>query len=92
MKLGAEKAKGKYIMEVDADNMYLNENLFDIMYEEDEKNNTDIVQMEKFYIKSLDERIYLDMKEYPRLGRIKKKIYQPKLIGYSNIISTDLMY
>ena len=46
--IGALEAKGKYIMHLDCDDIFINENLFNICYEEAEKNNIDILEFSGF--------------------------------------------
>ena len=49
--IGALEAKGKYIMHLDSDDLFINENLFNICYEEAEKNNIDILEFSGFQSK-----------------------------------------
>ena len=50
--LGVLKAKGKYIMALDSDDLFINENLFNLCYKESEKNNLDIIEFSGFQVKS----------------------------------------
>ena len=49
--IGALNANGKYIMYLDSDDLFINENLFNICYEEAEKNNIDILEFSGFQSK-----------------------------------------
>ena len=49
--IGALNASGKYIMYLDSDDLFINENLFNICYEEAEKNNIDILEFSGFQSK-----------------------------------------
>ena len=55
--IGALNANGKYIMYLDSDDLFINENLFNICYEEAEKNNIDILEFSGFQSKN-----FLDFK------------------------------
>ena len=46
--IGSLNAHGKYIMQLDSDDLFINENLFNICYEEAEKNNIDILEFSGF--------------------------------------------
>jgi hypothetical protein len=41
-------ANGKYIIELDQDDIFIREDVFDILYSEAEKNNIDLVQIRDF--------------------------------------------
>ena len=43
--IGALNARGKYIMELDQDDLFIEDDIFDILYYEAEKNNLDLVQI-----------------------------------------------
>ena len=49
--IGALNAKGKYIMALDSDDLFINENIFNICYKEAETYNIDIVEFAGFHIK-----------------------------------------
>jgi len=49
--IGALNANGKYLMYLDSDDLFINENLFNICYEEAEKNNIDILEFSGFQSK-----------------------------------------
>jgi len=42
--IGALSARGKYIMQLDSDDLFINENIFNICYNEAENNNIDILE------------------------------------------------
>ena len=85
--LGALNANGKYIMALDSDDLFINENIFNICYKEAELFNLDIVEFAGFHIKR---RILKTNNKLPKKAfylRFKKydKIYkQPQLF--------DLLY
>ena len=82
--LGALKANGKYIMALDSDDLFINENIFNICYNEAETYNLDIVEFAGFHIKR---RILKTNNKLPKKAfylRFKKynKIYkQPYLFN-----------
>ena len=82
--IGALNAKGKYIMALDSDDLFINENIFNICYTEAENNNLDIVEFAGFHIKR---RILKRNNKLPKKAfylRFKKydKIYkQPELFN-----------
>ena len=49
--IGTLQAVGEYIMALDSDDLFINENLFDICYEEIVKNKLDIIEFAGFHIK-----------------------------------------
>lgn len=82
--IGALSAKGKYIMQLDSDDLFINENIFSICYDEAEKNNIDILEFSGFRSKS---RI-LNITNPPRVPRYLKykknnvTIAQPRLSSF----------
>ena len=46
--IGVLSAKGKYIMQLDSDDLFINENIFNICYNEVENNNLDILEFSGF--------------------------------------------
>ena len=82
--IGALEAKGKYIMHLDSDDLFINENLFNICYEEAEKNNIDILEFSGFRSKTK----YLNISEVPRIPRYLRfkqnniTITQPELSNF----------
>ena len=46
--IGTLNSKGKYIIELDQDDMFINDDAFDILYNEAEKNKLDILNFEFF--------------------------------------------
>lgn len=53
--IGALNSKGKYIMSLDNDDLFINKDIFNICYKESEKNNIDIVEF--IAIKSLNKTL-----------------------------------
>ena len=49
--LAALNSKGKYIMALDSDDLFINENIFNLCYQEAENNNLDIVEFSGFQVK-----------------------------------------
>ena len=82
--IAALSSRGKYIMALDSDDLFINENIFSICYREAEKNNLDIVEFGGFHIKR---RILKTNNKLPKKAyylRFKKynKIYkQPELFN-----------
>ena len=82
--IGALQAKGKYIMQLDSDDLFINENIFNICYDEAEKNNIDIIEFSGFRSKSK----YLNISEKPKIPRYLRykehnlTIYQPELSNF----------
>ena len=91
--IGALKSRGKYIIELDQDDMFINNYAFDLLYSETEINNDNITRFEVIFGKKFHR---------PNLNNLKKtKIYkQPKLrffmfkinkgLLWGNIIRADL--
>lgn len=50
--LGALSSKGKYIMALDSDDLFINSNIFNICYKEGENNNLDIIEFSGFQVKN----------------------------------------
>ena len=82
--LGAKLARGKYIMQIDADDLFINENIFNICYNEAEKNNTDILEFSGF--KSKSKLINLKKKPtipfYLRYKENNQYVTQPELSSF----------
>lgn len=57
--MGALNAKGKYIIILDQDDMFIREDLFDTLYYEAEKNNLDLIQIRDINLN----KFYFDLKE-----------------------------
>ena len=79
--IGVLYSSGKYIMQLDSDDLFINENIFNICYEEVEKNNIDILEFSGF----ISRYKYLNIFKTPRVPiylRYKKDgliVTQPKL-------------
>ena len=82
--IGALEAKGKYIMHLDSDDLFINENLFNICYDEAEKNNIDILEFSGFRSKYK----YLKISKKPKFPLYlmykenNKTIIQPELSNF----------
>jgi glycosyltransferase involved in cell wall biosynthesis len=82
--IGAKYARGKYIMHLDSDDLFINENIFNICYDEAEKNNIDILEFSGFRSKSklinINKKpripIYLRFKEH------NQYVTQPELSSF----------
>ena len=82
--IGALSAKGKYIMQLDSDDLFINENIFNICYNEAEKNNIDILEFSGFRSKSRILNI-TNPPNVPRYLKYKKNnltITQPRLSSF----------
>ena len=75
--MAALNAKGKYIIQLDQDDMFIRDDIFDILYSEAESNNLDLVQMEYLSKK----KFYFDKKTKVKTHskNINKIINQPEL-------------
>ena len=49
--LGVLKAKGLYIMALDSDDLFINENIFNLCYKEGKNNNLDIIEFSGYQVK-----------------------------------------
>ena len=82
--IGCLKARGKYIMQLDSDDLFINENIFNICYNESENNNIDILEFSGFRSKTQ----YLNESAKPRIPlylRFKENnltVYQPELSNF----------
>ena len=63
--LGALKAKGKYIMALDSDDLFINENIFNLCYKEGKNNNLDIIEFSGFQVKN---KILRLNNKYPKIA------------------------
>lgn len=83
--IGALNSKGKYIMALDSDDLFTNENLFHICYNEAEKNDLDILEYAGFHIKQQLLRLnkkYPNVPFYLRYKEPDKIIKQPELFNF----------
>ena len=82
--IGILKASGKYIMILDSDDFFANENIFQICYDEAIKNNIDIIEFSGFNLNSS----YFELDNIPeipyylRFKQENKIILQPDLSFY----------
>ncbi len=81
--IGALYSKGKYIMSLDNDDIFIND-IFNICYEEAEKNNIDIVEFAacKAKIKSLFTKNYCKLNDFIKHKEDNKVIRQPELSNF----------
>ena len=83
--LGALKAKGLYIMALDSDDLFINENIFNLCYKEGINNNLDIIEFSGFQV--IKKILRLNNK-YPKIAfylRYKKNnlvLKQPDLFNF----------
>lgn len=83
--IGAFKAKGKYIMALDSDDLFINENLFNICFKEVEENNLDILEFSGFQVKKYILRLNTQLPEIAHYLRFKiHNLYlkQPELFDF----------
>ena len=94
--IGTLNSKGKYIIELDQDDMFINDDAFDILYNEAEKNELDILNF-KYFSGNNTLRVFEKINYENATSRFLK---QPKLkfsmfkayicILWGNIIKADL--
>ena len=74
-------SKGEYILLMDPDDMYLNQNLFQGIYNFNSKNNLDIVEFSVYQQKDGESKIFVPDNHYEMHyhGFEKEIIYQPEL-------------
>ena len=63
--LGVLKAKGLYIMALDSDDLFINENIFNLCYKEGKNNNLDIIEFSGYQVKKTILRLN---KQYPKIA------------------------
>ena len=83
--IGAIYAKAQYIMALDSDDLFINENLFDICYEEIMQNELDIIEFAGFHIKRPILKTNNKLPKKPYYLRFKpynKILKQPYLFNY----------
>jgi glycosyltransferase involved in cell wall biosynthesis len=81
--IGTFKAKGKYIMALDSDDLFINENIFNICYNEVETYNLDILEFAGFHIKR---RIIKNNNKLP------KKAYYLRFKKYNKILKQPMLF
>ena len=72
--IAALNAKGKYIVQLDQDDIFIRDDVFDILYNEAEKSNLDLVQIRDIF----NENLYLSRHtrvNYPAKHFIKREVY-----------------
>ena len=83
--IAALYSKGKYIMALDSDDIFINPNIFNLCYKEAEKQNLDIIEFSGFQVRKPILRLN---KKFPKIAfylRYKKNntiIRKPKLFNY----------
>ena len=73
--IGTLNSKGKYIIELDQDDMFIRNDTFDIIYKESEKNDLDILNFEII----LGHHPFSNKKIYPKKRRKNIMMIQPQL-------------
>ena len=73
--IGTLNSKGKYIIELDQDDMFIRNDIFDIIYKESEKNDLDILNFEII----LGHHPFSNKKIYPKKRRKNIMMIQPQL-------------
>lgn len=63
--LGVLKAKGLYIMALDSDDLFINENIFNLCYKEGKNYNLDIIEFSGYQVKKTILRLN---KQYPKIA------------------------
>ena len=75
--IGTLSSKGKYITDLDCDDMFINEDIFDIAYNSAEEGNFDVIAFNSFQSPNIDNKnIYIDVFTNKKDNCI---IYQPEL-------------
>ncbi len=83
--LGALKSKGKYIMALDSDDLFINSNIFNICYKEAENNELDILEFSGFQVKNNILRLNNQLPKIAFYLRYKKNnllLKQPDLFNF----------
>ena len=83
--IAALNSRGKYTILLDSDDLFVNENLFDICYKEAKNNNIDIIEFSGFEIYNKLLRIIGKLPAIPLYLKYKKNnviIRQPQLSNY----------
>lgn len=77
-------AKGKYIIPLDSDDLFINENIFNICYNEAERNNIDILEFSGFKSESriLDITNTPEIPNYLQYKEYNLTITQPELSSF----------
>jgi len=81
--IGTFKAKGKYIMALDSDDLFINKNIFNICYNEVETYNLDILEFAGFHIKR---RLIKNNNKLP------KKAYYLRFKKYNKILKQPMLF
>lgn len=77
--IGALSSKGKYITDLDCDDLFINEDIFDIAYNSAKEGNFDVIAFNSFHSVDID-----DKNKYKDVFTNKKEnfiVYQPELIN-----------
>ena len=72
--IAALNAHGKYIIELDQDDIFIRDDVFDILYNEAEKNGLDLVQIRDIYNDNFTLNKYTRV-NYPAKHFIKREAY-----------------
>ena len=82
--IGALNAKGKYIMSLDNDDLFIDENIFNICFEESEKNNIDLLEFIalKSSNETLEKNKVPEICSYSKHKRNNLIVKQPELSSF----------
>ena len=94
--IGALNCKGKYIIEIDQDDMFLKENAFDLIYKQSTKHELDLLHFQ--YVPSNNILHFPKIKNYELSKNVIQKqpelkfsiFLQTKIILWGNLIKADL--
>jgi len=81
--IGTLKARGKYIMALDSDDLFINGNIFNICYKEAELYHLDIVEFAGFHIKK---------PLLKKSNKFPKKAYYLRFKPYNKIIKQPMLF
>ena len=79
--IGAFNSRGKYIMTIDHDNLFIN-NIFSICYKEAESNSIDIIEFSGYNIYSFNNDISINIPLYLRFKEDGLIVKQPELSSF----------
>ena len=83
--IGALNAKGKYIMALDSDDLFISKDIFNICYKEVEENNLDILEFSGFTVKKYILKLNNQLPEIAHYLKFKQHnlyIKQPELFDF----------
>ena len=81
-------SRGKYVIVIDQDDIFLSKNLFSVLYENSERYKLDILQFKRSFFFEVNETVkFRPEKKFPLYGSI---ITQPKLGEIDNYLNYSL--